>query len=338
VDVVGNHMGPVGFNYEGIVPFNTSSFYHDCNGCPSNCQIQDFQNQPQVEHCRLAGLPDLDQSNPTVSNALYSWIANLTKTYNIDGYRIDTVPEVSASFWPGFQKSAGVYCVGEVFDGRVDYVANYQNAMDGVLSYPLYFTLNNVFQRQQSMNQLESVLKSYNSLFKNVNYLGTFIDNHDNARFLSGQKDGVLYQNALTYVLLAQGIPIIYYGSEQGFNGGSDPHNREPLWTTGFNSSSDYFQLISKLVAYRNQSQIWNFPQIQRYADDRFYAFSRSTTFVALTNGGSGQSQIIRNITYHPYSNGQKLCNLMYTSDCVVVQNGQFPVYLNKGEFKVFHP
>ncbi len=26
------------------------------------------------------------------------------------------------------------------------------------------------------------------------------------------------------------GIPIVYYGSEQMFNGGNDPYNREPLW------------------------------------------------------------------------------------------------------------
>lgn len=48
----------------------------------------------------------------------------------------------------------------------------------------------------------------------------------------------------------------------------------------------------------------------RRYADDTFYAFTRGSTFVALTNGGSKQPQISRNITYHPYSNGQKLCNL----------------------------
>ena len=53
--------------------------------------------------------------------------------------------------------------------------------------------------------------------FPDVRLLGTFIDNHDNARFLNGQGDKNLYQNALTYVVMAQGIPIIYYGSEQAF-------------------------------------------------------------------------------------------------------------------------
>jgi alpha-amylase len=50
--------------------------------------------------------------------------------------------------------------------------------------------------------------------------------------------------------------------------------------------------------------------QVQRYSDDTFYAFTRGTTFVALTNGGSGSGTLMRNITYHPYKEGTKLCEM----------------------------
>lgn len=40
-------------------------------------------------------------------------------------------------------------------------------------------------------------------------------DNHDNARFLNVQSDVKKYQAAITYVLFGEGIPIIYYGTEQ---------------------------------------------------------------------------------------------------------------------------
>jgi len=53
VDVVANHVGPVGFDYSSIKPFNSGDHYHD------NCDIKDWGNQNQVENCRLAGLPDL---------------------------------------------------------------------------------------------------------------------------------------------------------------------------------------------------------------------------------------------------------------------------------------
>lgn len=51
----------------------------------------------QVEVCRLANLPDLDQNNDFVRNTLLQWIKNTIQKYDIDGIRIDTVPEVSCA-------------------------------------------------------------------------------------------------------------------------------------------------------------------------------------------------------------------------------------------------
>lgn len=36
LDVVANHVGPVGYDYSSIIPFNQQSYYHNCNPCPSN--------------------------------------------------------------------------------------------------------------------------------------------------------------------------------------------------------------------------------------------------------------------------------------------------------------
>ena len=78
---------------------------------------------------------------------------------------------------------------------------------------------------------------------------------------------------------------------------------------------------------------------MQRYADDEFYAFTRGTTFVALTNTGSNGGTVHRTITYQPYEDGTKLCNLFYPdSDCLTVENGQFDVYLVNGQCKVYYP
>ena len=77
-----------------FVPFNDQSHYHDCNNCPQYCSIQDWNNQAQVEHCRLAGLVDLNQSNPWVADQLNSWVKNVVTTYGFDGLRVDTTPEV----------------------------------------------------------------------------------------------------------------------------------------------------------------------------------------------------------------------------------------------------
>ena len=48
----------------------------------------------QVEVCRLANLPDLDQSNSFVGSTLKSWVNAVVKNYSFDGLRCDTTPEV----------------------------------------------------------------------------------------------------------------------------------------------------------------------------------------------------------------------------------------------------
>jgi len=235
--------------------------------------------------------------------------------------------------------SAGIFAIGEVFAGNYGYIAGYQQPkgpLSGVLSYPLFFSLRDVFAYQRPMWELQTTNQAYSQNL-NVNLLGTFIDNHDQARFLSQQKDLTLYENAIAYTLLSAGIPIIYYGTEQGFNGGNDPYNREPLWTTNFRNTTRLYKFISKVNDYRKKAKVWNYPQIQRYADADFYAFTRGNTFVATTNVGSnGIAE--ETITYHPYQNGQTLCNLFNPSDCVTVQNGKFRVTLDKGVCKLYFP
>lgn len=121
---------------------------------------------------------------------------------------------------------------------------------------------------------------------------------------------------------MGQGIPIVYYGSEQGFSGGSDPGCREALWPTGFDRSGDLYGFIATLGKVRRQQAVWQQGQTQRYADDNFYAFTRGDTFVALTNVGSGGSDVTRTITYHPYKDGTKLCSLVGSGVCVTVRAG----------------
>ncbi len=130
----------------------------------------------------------------------------------------------------------------------------------------------------------------------------------------------------------------------QGFAGGNDPNNREPLWPTNFAQSGDLFTFLKTVIAFRKSAAVWEEAQVQprpsrlqlfsrrylthhvtlawhgvvvvlsrqvqRYSDDSFYAFTRGTTFVALTNVGSNGSSQQRTITYHPYADGTKLCNL----------------------------
>jgi len=106
---------------------------------------------------------------------------------------------------------------------------------------------------------------------------------------------------------------------EQAFAGGGDPYNREVLTSSNANKTSDLYQYIKAVNNVRSSMKVWNFDQIQRYADDKFYAFSRGQTLVVLTNVGQYGETISRTITYHPYKDGQKLCNMFALfSNCFI--------------------
>jgi len=186
------------------------------------------------------------------------------------------------------------------------------------------------------MYQIRTCLQAEQNAFKNTNLLGLFIDNHDNPRFLNGQSDYQLYKNALTYVLTGTGIPIIYYGTEQGYSGGNDPADRESLWPN-YNTQAQLYMFLQTIVAFRNQFPFSSNLQVERYAATNFYAYTRGNAFVALTNVGSGNGYS-QNVTYQPYSAGTVICNIFYpTSDCLTI-NGFVSVVLDNGESKIYYP
>lgn len=94
----------------------------------------------------MADLPDLNQDgNDWVRSELKNWVADLVNTYGFDGIRIDTIPEVSMSFWSEFGPASGVFQMGECFNGDPAYVGPYQSVVTGLFNYPMYYTISDVF-------------------------------------------------------------------------------------------------------------------------------------------------------------------------------------------------
>ena len=294
VDVVANHAGPVGTDFG------------------------------RIENCRLCGLPDLKQENDWVTQKLLEWIHDLVQKYNIDGIRIDTIMEVPKWFWDKFRQSAGVFQIGEAFNGDPGYVADYQNHLDSVFNYPLYYAIKSSFCG--NFRDLEYYWFNTRKAFPAPEYTATFVENHDNPRWLNECNDRAKFTNAVIFSLLWEGIPVFYYAGEQYYAGGADPNNREPLWDN-YNTNSPLYQFLGKTNKLRKQVKIWNFAITQRYADNNFYAFSRGNVLACFTNVKSCQ----RTITYHPFNRGDKLCNILYDGDCVTVNDNG--IQINMGDY-----
>jgi len=311
LDVVANHVALVGNDFKSIKPFNSPEHYHE------PCTITDWTNYVMVENCRLADLPDLKHENNYVSDELLRWIKYMVKKYKLDGLRVDTVPEVPKWFWKKFNKAAGVFQIGEVFNGNPEYVHSYQGPLNSTFNYPLYFTLNDAF-KERNLEKLNDYYQNTRPVYDGYEaVLGVFIGNHDNPRFLYPPENRTKEQldMASMFSVFWEGIPVIYYGDEQYFSGGGDPYCREALWESGYNKDSRLYQLYRTGLYYRKNLTIWDKELNQLAFDKDFYAFRRGNdTLAAISTALSDNLE--RTFDNDKIEPGE-YCNIFVKDDCI---------------------
>ena len=163
----------------------------------------------------------------------------------------------------------------------------------------------------------------------------TFLDNHDQPRFLSERGATIdRLKVALTFLYTAQGIPCLYYGTEQAFNGRKDPYDREDMFAgqfewgpslgDNFNMTHPLFQLVARLNNFRRlypalqngiQSNLWsnaNGPGLFAYAR----RLGTQEVFVVFNTVNTNQT-----LPACPtiYSAGTKLVNLIDPQETATV-------------------
>ncbi len=224
-----------------------------------------------------------------VRNALILAYQYAIARYDVDGFRIDTLKFIERDFAQTFGNAMREFALsigkknffsyGEVFDGE-DRIAEFIGrntrdagdlvGVDAALDFPLFFTLPSVAKgfappasvidvfRQRKQVERE-VLSSHGEAGR---FFVTFLDNHDmRERFRGAATDAadqfdpqVILAVAVLFGL--QGIPCLYYGTEQGLHGrgDSDQFVREALWGKpgAFDTSHPLYTAIRQLSAVRN--------------------------------------------------------------------------------------
>ncbi|KAJ5901399.1 hypothetical protein N7504_007393 [Penicillium tannophilum] len=348
VDVVANHMGYAGagtsVDYSVFDPFDSSSYFH------SYCLISNYDNQTNVEDCWLGdttvSLPDLNTDLTSVQTIWYDWVADLVSNYSIDGLRIDTVKHVQESFWPDYNDAAGVYCVGEVFDGDPAYTCPYQDYLDGVLNYPVYYQLLYAFEDSSgSISDLYNMINSVASDCADPTLLGNFIENHDNPRFAYYTDDYSQAKNVISFVFLSDGIPIIYAGQEQHYDGGSDPDNREATWLSGYSTTAELYEYIAttnkiRTLAISADSSYITTLNAPFYQDSHTIAMkkgsSSSPVITVLSNYGTSGSSYSLSLSGSGYSSGTVLMEMYTCTSVTVDSSGNIAVPMASGLPRVF--
>jgi glycosidase len=242
-------------------------------------------------------LKDLDLNNPKVMDALIKCFKYWIAACDIDGYRIDTVRNVEPGALAVFCNAIHEYAerigkdnfliFGEIV-GDDDLIHKYVSSnipvpgaderfpqLDAALDFPLYAVLDEVIKGQKNCGDLRARYEHFRKYFRHFgdaakNYV-TFIDNHDQGhrpfrRFLNNVNDDRVGVLGIGYLLANMGIPCLYYGTEQGFDGGGDhdTYVREAMFggtwgafdTTGmhfFNDKHFIYQNIAKIAELRKR-------------------------------------------------------------------------------------
>jgi glycosidase len=177
----------------------------------------------------LAQLSNNDDENPAVldyfTGAYLQWIGQ-----GADAFRIDTIAHMSTDFWQRFTariraRHPGFFMFGETFDTNPDDIGKFTWARNGgidAIDFPQRQRIAEVFEHPGSdYASLLDRLFLTNGPYANPYELITFYDNHDMAR-LNASDAGFI--DAHNWLFTARGIPVIYYGSEIGFERGHAEH------------------------------------------------------------------------------------------------------------------
>lgn len=235
------------------------------------------------------------------------------KEGDLDGLRLDAVRHLDPSFLERFCREVRAYAarlgktnfllLGENSTGRDEELKPHLEPLDTVYHYPAFRRDGLALRGLAPTRELElSQLRARETLGEPASRLLRFIDLHDTYRFLRPGEPERLLRPAFAYLLLSEGMPLVYYGTEQGFRQAgarlgpegpdlpADPGNREDMFPGGtfrsyrarpdaFDPDSPPCAWLRKLAALRRRVPALRrgleFPRWSDPAGPGLYAFSR---------------------------------------------------------------
>lgn len=238
------------------------------------------------------------------------------KETGADGFRHDAVKHVPNEFWRLLTQKLKkeieafrdfpVYQIGETF-GSYDLISSYVN--NGQLSSQFNFNLYDVAiptftNSSANFSGLNKEMHKTFSVYGNLHLMGNIMDSHDKNRFMafadgdldvsewsaveqgwnnppmvdneSSYKKAELYY---AYMNSIPGLPVIYYGSEFGMSGASDPDNRRMMRFDEQLNENEKLMLseVQKIINIRKEHPALRYGDFYTLqADENIYSFIRS--------------------------------------------------------------
>jgi len=326
-----------------------TNYFHNYGAIP------DYNTPQHYQLGELSGLDDFRTESPYVRSNMAAIYQYWIQQVGFDGFRIDTFKHIEDGFWQNWCPAVHAFAAtnsakpnffmfGEVYDSSESLCGHYTGTeaggafmLDSVLDYPLYFLVGNVFgSASGATSQIDSHYANVATYYDTnaQSRLVTFLDNHDQPRFLNSSTTNRLAVG-LAFLYTSRGIPCLYYGTEQAFNGATDPYDREDMFAgqfkdTGlagvdsFNMTHPLFQLVAQLNNFRRLYPALSLgshvSQVNNSSGPGLLAYSRrlgtQEVFVVLNTAGSSQTLPSCGTIYAP---GSALVNLLNSNEIISV-------------------
>ena len=316
---------------------NDPKYYHN--------QGDSFWQGESSKRGDFVGLDDIDTNNPEVLAGMIDIFKNLITEFKPDGFRIDTVKHVNTDFWAEFSpalvshaQSLGIknfFMFGEVYSFSSKELSEYTTAgnMQSVLDFAFQSAMVQSLIEQKGTQPLATLFAGdvdYLDHDSNANQLMNFTGNHDMGRFaymLNKSKFNYTEEQMIKRTLLAhamtyfmRGVPIIYYGDEQGFVGdGGDQASRQDMMPSLVASYNDDNLLATDATTADDNFDMQH-PFYQRFAQfaDIFYqypALRRGEQKTVYQNDDNAIFVVSRTLAANEKTTSQKMLVAFNTGD-----------------------
>jgi glycosidase len=248
-----------------------------------------------------------------VLNILVHAYQYLIAKFDFDGFRIDTAKHISPPAIEAFGNAIREFAqtlgkrnfltFGEIYDNEETinrFVGRHSPdktgfGIDAALDYPLFFAVTDIVKALRDVAELPGIFERRKQVEDTLisshgeagQYFVTFLDNHDQAqRFNQPSTRPEQVTMGLAVLFCLQGIPAIYYGTEQGLQGTLDKNDlhpeqsvREALWGKpgAFDNQSFFYNHIKTLSRLREEQPALRFGRLyfrQVSANGRDFGYS----------------------------------------------------------------
>lgn len=293
MDVIYNHWGDRHYLHQDLPDYNMVNWWNEFTKTNYRSSVlHDPYASPREKTQFTDGwfdhhMPDLNQRNPLVANYLIQNSIWWIEEFGIDAFRIDTYTYPDQEFMSELARRIlkeypNFFMFGEtwvhVIQEQNFFLGNNKNRLpfnsnlQSVTDFQWYFALEKGILEPtdwaSGMSRMYYVL-SGDYLYTKPQYLVTFLDNHDLARWYGHVgEDMNKFKIGIALLFTSRGIPQLYYGTEilmketnghgeirEDFPGGWPSDKLDKFQANGRTEvENEAFNYIKKLANYRQQS------------------------------------------------------------------------------------